>query len=162
MAAGFDHISFGQWLEAEAPGLLTTAARPVVDAVAAVLAAPTAPEAMPTVGSAVYRGAAAAVESGAGGATRALEGSFTATADFTAGTLAGTLDLAAGGTPWGRVELAAPDLDGSRFTAGATSSLGHAGSADGAFGGPTAGTLGGRFTLDGPSSVQGVFAGAAE
>jgi hypothetical protein len=50
-------------------------------------------------------------------------------------------------------------INGNRFSGGANSTFGHAGTVQGGFAGPDAAELGGTFELNGPSTVHGAFAG---
>lgn len=159
--AGLTHTSFGVWLESSATSVLAGSSGQVTSVTSFVVGNATPVSDMPRAGSASYRGEAVAVEFRDGASPRPLNGPLDATANFSTGRLTATADLtdSRNGAAFGSVAMNALAINGNRFNGGASSTLGHAGTAQGGFAGPNAAELGGTFELNGPSTVHGAFAG---
>lgn len=156
---GFEHTSYGIWLESDT-GDIFAAASDAVDGVKSfVIGNPTPVSAMPQSGRATYDGSAVAIELRAGAVPRPLSGSLTATADFATNRLDATANLqAAGGGAGLDVSMPGLAISGNRFS-GSASGGGLSGSVEGGFAGPAADELGGVFELNGAATVYGAFAG---
>jgi len=157
----FDYLAFGDWLEQHALNLLDGDAGATVDAARAIVGAPTSLDSMPSSGSASYVGTMAAVETAAGAEPTTLHGPLVATADFDRGAIAGNAELARidDGSAWGHVRFDDASVLDNGFQGRAVSSRTHDGFIAGRFGGMDASDLGGIVSLDGPTTVHGVFAG---
>ena len=153
------HAEFGAWLESHGAELLVGGTRDALTAAGFTTADATPVDQMPSSGTASYRGDALARETANGSVLGDLVGSFSATADFSAGTVAGAAELAdaASGAAWGEVTMDSLEITGNSFTGAAGSSRGHAGLAGGGFMGADAADIGGGFELHGATTVMGVF-----
>ena len=153
------HAEFGAWLESHGAVLLAGGTRDALTAAGFTTADTTPLDQMPSSGTASYRGDAVARETANGSVLGDLVGSFSATADFSAGTVAGAVELAdaASGAAWGKVAMDSLEITGNSFTGAAGSSHGHTGHAGGDFMGADAADIGGGFELHGATTVMGVF-----
>jgi hypothetical protein len=159
----FQHTAFGIWMVSNDPGAFD-ATLPVdtVDAGAFYGGFRTARDNMPSSGSATYDGAAFAFEHQGTTLVDAMTGTFTANANFGAGTISGQASLLSNdASSWGTINTGTMAINGNGFASapnGSTSSNGHVGSTSGNFLGPNANEIGGAFDLDnGSTGVKGSF-----